>query len=273
MTFARAKTNNRRDRRYPAPQLTTDENNIRRKVLKETVSRWNASNPDNAMKVVSFSRNILKKKQFNVAYISSFVLDRHRDLLGPYFEGTDNDVLFTMHYGFVTTCKLEHLSQTLDLRVKTYEAIERTIKTINRKGMRVVLDELPYPEFHNDDNNKDDITKQTMKKLARDQAIERNDEELTLFKFYSKDAFSKYEFIVVRGTYRTVVSPSNLERTMLATAFLEPCSICGEETSEMKCPFECAKHCVCTNCSDMCRVCPMCRAGRLVFDDTKRWTL
>eukprot|EP00873_Tetraselmis_striata_P015847 jgi/Tetstr1/436111/TSEL_024958.t1 len=126
--------------KHPAPEasrLTAAQNSLRHKVLRVRVEEWNASCPDLAMKIVPFTRNVFEsgRFKFRVSYISGLVLDKNGDILKPYFEGTENDVTFIMHYGFITTRKVEDVLRASDRRRVVYEAILSNEIVLRKKGM------------------------------------------------------------------------------------------------------------------------------------------
>eukprot|EP00873_Tetraselmis_striata_P029313 jgi/Tetstr1/449577/TSEL_036664.t1 len=98
------------------------------------------------MKMVPFTRNVFEsgRFKFKVSYISGLVLDKNGDILKPYFEGTDNDVIFIMHYGFITTCKLEDVLRAFDRRRVVNEAILSNEIVLGKKGMELACEQLPY---------------------------------------------------------------------------------------------------------------------------------
>eukprot|EP00873_Tetraselmis_striata_P027030 jgi/Tetstr1/447294/TSEL_034731.t1 len=232
--FSRADSRHRKGCVRPAPENSGGKKSstLRRKELRDEIAKWNAENPDHAMRIVSFNK--FKRTPMQVACVSSLALEKCDDFLKPYVAGTGNDVIFVMRCGFVTTCKVQDLTRALTVRVRLYEAIENTKPILQRKGMHLVTEELPYPVFDTMDMDTVKMTVLTAKHYSDEDALKQNDVGVMVLKYYVKDIFSEHEFVVVRGMYRTPVVSAQLYRTILATAFLGACCICGDEGVPMR---------------------------------------
>eukprot|EP00873_Tetraselmis_striata_P000998 jgi/Tetstr1/421262/TSEL_001135.t1 len=193
----------------------------------------NAANPKYKMNMAPFKRSAFRR-DLRVSLISGFDTVQHADILQPFFEGTCNDVLFVMHFGFITTCKLEDLVRALTLRRMIYEAVRAVEHVMDKKGMRIVYEQLPYPEFDTRKVYEDNMGGDTKRYLAFHASEECKDEIVRVMKYYVKDMFSKEEFVVVRGHFRTPVTSDVLDMTITAMAFLNACCTCGEESYSMR---------------------------------------
>eukprot|EP00873_Tetraselmis_striata_P018990 jgi/Tetstr1/439254/TSEL_027696.t1 len=185
------------------------------------------------MNMAPFKRSAFRR-DLRVSLISGFDMVQHADILKPFFEGTGNGVLFVMHFGFITTCKLEDLVRALTLRRMIYEAVRAVEPVMNKNGMRIVYEQLPYPEIDTRKVDEDIMGGDTKRYLSFHASEECKDEIVRVMKYYVKDMFSKEEFVVVRGNFRTPVTSDVLDRTITATAFLDACCIRGEESYSMR---------------------------------------
>eukprot|EP00873_Tetraselmis_striata_P023533 jgi/Tetstr1/443797/TSEL_031785.t1 len=138
--------------------------------------------------------------------------------------------------------------RALTLRKMTFEAIQETVPVLEKKGMELVYEQLPYPDFDTRGLSDDKIGAGARRFVSDDKTVNIKDTTVAVLKYYVKDIVlkEKPEFVVVRGLYRTAVSTKFLDITITATAFVDACCVCGEDAPEM-------------------------RAGRLLVDDKKKW--
>lgn len=98
--------------------------------------------------------------------------------------------------------------------------------------------------------------------MRRSHPETQSDSHVALLKYYSaKNVFKSTQFAVVRGKFRTACEQKVLARLLKATAFADPCCICGCNEGELQCPFECASRCVRQECVLWLQTCPICRSG------------